>query len=207
MKRIIIKLVQHIIYKLSLQQYIKKQIEHDCINEQIKNVSGSNFSMHASAQIINLQKNPAKIIIGTRAQIKGLLLVFKYGGEIQVGSDSYVGEGTRIWSGNEIKIGNHVLISHNVNIIDTNSHEINFEERAIRYDELIFKGDWNEEGNVISKPIIIEDNVWINFNAIILKGVTIGKGAIIAAGSVVTKDVEPFTMVAGNPAKFIKKLN
>jgi acetyltransferase-like isoleucine patch superfamily enzyme len=207
MKRIIIKWVQQIIYKLSLQQYIKKQIEHDSINEQIKNVSGSNFSMHASAQIINLQKNPAKIIIGARAQIKGLLLVFKYGGEIQVGSDSYVGEGTRIWSGKEIKIGNHVLISHNVNIIDTNSHEINFEERALRYDELIFKGDWNEEGNVISKPIIIEDNVWINFNAIILKGVTIGKGAIIAAGSVVTKDVEPFTMVAGNPAKFIKKLN
>ena len=53
-------------------------------------------------------------------------------------------------------------------------------------------------------PIIIEDDVWIGANAIILSGVTIGEGAIIGAGSVVTKNVEPYTIFAGNPAKKIK---
>jgi acetyltransferase-like isoleucine patch superfamily enzyme len=48
--------------------------------------------------------------------------------------------------------------------------------------------------------------VWIGFNSIILKGVTIGEGAVIAAGSVVTKDVSPYTIVGGNPAKFLKKI-
>ncbi|MCZ8192279.1 MAG: DapH/DapD/GlmU-related protein, partial [Microcystis sp. LE19-338.1B] len=60
--------------------------------------------------------------------------------------------------------------------------------------------------DIQSAPVVIEDHVWIGFNVGILKGVTIGKGAIIGAGSVVTKDVEPFTVVAGNPAKIIKRL-
>jgi acetyltransferase-like isoleucine patch superfamily enzyme len=53
---------------------------------------------------------------------------------------------------------------------------------------------------------VIEDDVWISFNVSVLKGVTIGKGAIIAANTVVTKDVEPYTMVGGNPSKVIKKI-
>ena len=57
----------------------------------------------------------------------------------------------------------------------------------------------------MSAPIIIKDNVWIGMSAIILKGVTVGEGAIVAAGSVVTKDVPPHTIVAGVPARVIKK--
>ncbi|AKE63582.1 2,3,4,5-tetrahydropyridine-2,6-dicarboxylate N-acetyltransferase [Microcystis aeruginosa NIES-2549] len=60
--------------------------------------------------------------------------------------------------------------------------------------------------DIKSAPVVIEDHVWIGFNVAILKRVTIGKGAIIGAGSVVTQDVEPFTVVAGNPAKIIKRL-
>jgi len=59
---------------------------------------------------------------------------------------------------------------------------------------------------VNSRPIKIEDDVWIGMNVLVLKGVTIGRGAIVAAGSVVTKNVEPWTVVGGNPAKLIKKL-
>lgn len=54
--------------------------------------------------------------------------------------------------------------------------------------------------------IVIEDHVWLSFNVIVLKRVTIGKGTIIASGSMVTKNVESFTMVAGNPAKFVKNI-
>lgn len=113
---------------------------------------------------------------------------------------------SKIWSGESIKIGNNVLISHNVNIIDSNSHELNYLERADGYVNLITKGHPKEKGSIKTKPIVIEDYAWINFNSIILKGVTVGKGAIIAAGSVVTNDVPPFTLVAGNPAVIIKKI-
>ena len=63
--------------------------------------------------------------------------------------------------------------------------------------------DW---GCVNSQPIVIEDDAWIGMNCIILKGVTVGRGAVVGAGSVVTKDVPPWTLVAGNPARVIKEL-
>ena len=65
----------------------------------------------------------------------------------------------------------------------------------------------NKNWSVVSSaPILIKNNVWIGMNVIILKGVTIGEGAIVAAGSVVTKDVPDWTLVGGNPAKIIKNL-
>ena len=118
-----------------------------------------------------------------------------------------MGDGTRVWSGESVTIGNNVLISHNVEIVDTTSHEINHTERATRYKQLMKNGPWLTKGSIKTSPIVIEDDVWISFNAIILKGVTIGKGAIIAAGAVVVKDVPSWTMVAGNPAKIVKKLS
>jgi maltose O-acetyltransferase len=60
--------------------------------------------------------------------------------------------------------------------------------------------------DIQSKPILIEDDVWIGFNSAVLKGVTIGKGSIVAACSVVTKDVPEFVIVAGNPAKVVKEI-
>ena len=59
--------------------------------------------------------------------------------------------------------------------------------------------------DLVTKPISVGDAAWIATGAIILPGVTIGEGAVVAAGAVVTKDVEPWTVVGGNPAKFIKK--
>ena len=66
---------------------------------------------------------------------------------------------------------------------------------------LITNKNW---ATVNSKPIKICNDVWIGMNAIILKGVTVGEGAIVAAGAVVTKDVAPYTVVAGNPAVMVK---
>ena len=58
-----------------------------------------------------------------------------------------------------------------------------------------------------SKPIVIKDNVWIGRDCRILKGVTVGEGSIVALGAIVTKDVPPYTVVAGNPAKVVKQLS
>ena len=92
---------------------------------------------------------------------------------------------SKIYCFNSIKIGNNVVISENCIIRDSDNHKIN--------------------DNEISKPIIIEDDVWIGMNSTILKGVKIGKGAIVAAGSVVTRDVPQNVIVAGVPAKVIRK--
>ena len=71
---------------------------------------------------------------------------------------------------------------------------------------MIENGPWKTKGSVETKPILIKDYAWINFGAIILKGITIGSGSIVAAGAVVTKDVPDFVVVAGNPAAVIKEL-
>ena len=159
-----------------------------------------------TAKVENTQKDKSKIFLGKATLIEGRLLVFKYGGEIKLGEYVYVGVNSNVWSGESVTIGNNVLISHNVNIIDTNSHEIDHIERSERYKSLLINGHPKDKTSIITAPIIIEDDVWISFGVTILKNVTIGKGAIIAANSVVTKNVPSFTLVAGNPAIVIKKL-
>lgn len=89
-------------------------------------------------------------------------------------------------------------------IVDHNSHAISWENRSNDVkDWYVGKKNWD---NVIRKPVKINNKAWIGFNSIILKGITIGEGAIVGAGSVVTKDVPPYTIVAGNPAKIISEL-
>src|SRR5690606_22899985 len=153
-------------------------------------------SFKRTAKVENLQGKSDCIKIKDNVLIEGRLMVFKYGGEIRLGNYVYVGEGTHIRSAELINIGNNVLISHNVNIIDTNSHEIDYLERFESYKQASIDGPSTVKGNVDSASIDISDDVWISFGATILKGVKIGQGAVIAANSVVTKDVDPFTLVA-----------
>ncbi len=112
---------------------------------------------------------------------------------IKIQGDSFIGKHTRIIAYNEkINIGRNVLIAANSTLI-TRSHVHTDLANPIRCQ------------GYINKPIYIEDNVWIGTNCIILAGVRIGEGSIVAANSVVNKDVEPYTIVGGSPAKFIKK--
>jgi len=200
MKQYIFKIlakIYNIGKNISEIEYIKS-LEKYCVN--------NGGIIRSTSRIINISNKQENIIIGGKTIIDGELLIFNYGGKIVIGENTYIGKGTRIWSGDSINIGNNVLISHNVNIIDTNSHELDSIERTERYKQLISEGYPIDKGSIITSPIIIEDYAWISFNTIILKGVKIGKGAIVGAGAIVTKDVPPFTLVAGDPAKVIKKL-
>lgn len=134
-------------------------------------------------------------------------------GYVTIGDRAYLGSNVEIISRNKIEIGNDVTVAWGVTIYDHDSHSKNWRLRA-KMVEVFYsfygknncyeKIDWTD---VNSSPIIIKDKVWIGFDAIILKGVTIGEGAIVAARSVVTKNVEPYTIVGGNPAKKIKDIN
>lgn len=141
------------------------------------------------ARIINIIKEPTAIIVGANTIIRGELVTFGHGGNVKIGEWCYVGEGTRIWSAEQIQIGDRVLIAHNVNIHDSNSHPLNFRERHNHFKKIKEEGHPSKIDNLSSAPVIIEDDCWIGFNSIILKGVTVGRGSIIGAGSIVTKDV------------------
>lgn len=104
---------------------------------------------------------------------------------LTIGRSTWIGTRVEIHCADNIKIGANCKIGWDSIIMDRDYHGIN-----------------NDAEN--TKPVIIEDNVWICCRAIILKGVRIGEGAIVGAGSVVTKDVTPHTVVGGNPARIIK---
>lgn len=106
--------------------------------------------------------------------------------DLSIGAMSFIGRRTEIHSGEKIAIGKHVRIGWDCLIMDRDYHAL--------------PGEKEER----TAPVIIEDNAWIGARAIILKGVTIGHDAIVGAGSVVTKNVKPCTMVAGNPARVVK---
>lgn len=111
---------------------------------------------------------------------------------IKIGSNTRI-NGSCIHAYSQIIIGENCLIAANCHIFDGNGHDLSFPDVANRVNT--FGG---------SKPIIIEDNVWIGINSIICPGVVIGFGSIVSANSVVNQDVPPMSIVAGNPAVVIK---
>lgn len=168
-------------------------------------VSGKDTVVHESANIINGLNVKDNISMGSYCHIKGELLLFGHGGIIEMGDYCYVGPNTYIWSAKRISIGDRVLISHNCNIFDSDTHPLDPEERHRQFREIITSGQ-PKQIDLKEKDVIIEDDVLIAANSIILKGVTIGRAAVIGAGSVVTRDVPPYAVVAGNPARVVKSL-
>lgn len=112
-----------------------------------------------------------------------------HGATIRVGD--FVGvSGCTITACSAITIGDHVLIGSGALLTDSDAHSIDPDERR--------RGGGGE-----SKPIIVEDDVFIGARAIVLKGVVIGKGSVIGAGAVVSKSVPPYSVVVGNPGKIV----
>lgn len=162
--------------------------------------------------------NPPKtseicIEIGQDTHIFCQLNTLRPNARIKIGKRCHIGN-ANLTAAENITIGDDVLIAWGANIVDNDSHSVNWEDR--KYDAKQFYDDYlidknngiknKDWSNVKVKKIVIGDKAWIGFNSIILKGVNIGEGSVVAAGSVVTKDVPAYTVVGGNPAKVIKKL-
>lgn len=112
-----------------------------------------------------------------------------YGKPVTIGKDCFIQQCCTFFGRGGITIGDGVFIGPKVNLITIN-HDPDPDNRSATY----------------GRPIVIEDKVWIGINSTVLPGVRIGYGAIIGAGSVVTKDVPAMTIAAGNPARIIKKI-
>src|SRR6516162_1467442 len=168
-------------------------------------VFGPTVSFLSSAEVINYGARE-NLRIGEYCHIAGQLSINRPGGRLSIGSNCFVGPQSRIWAIDEIEIGNFVLISHLVDIHDSDSHPLEASLRRQYPIDLFERKRPVDFKHVSSAPVRIEDDVWIGFKSTVLKGVTIGRGAIIAAASLVTKNVEPFTLVAGNPARVVRTL-
>jgi maltose O-acetyltransferase len=113
--------------------------------------------------------------------------------KMKVGSNVVFGENTIIQANGDLTIGNNVLVGPGC-FIWTVNHDFTVDNISLQQKYFL-------------KPVIIEDNVWIGANVKIVAGVKIGTRSVVGMGSVVTRDVEPNSLVAGNPAHFIKYLN
>lgn len=150
--------------------------------------------------------------IGQECMLNNSLVFESNTGSVSIGDRCYFGSSGLIISRDRVVIGNDVTIAWGVTIYDHNSHSLDASDRkaAVRHFYLNYgKGDCFANidfRNVKAAPIIIHDKVWIGMEVLILKGVTIGEGAVIAARSVVLSDVEPYSIYSGNPAVFVKKI-
>lgn len=138
----------------------------------------------------NTENNRFKSI-GDNVQLQGGTYFLRE--NIEIGNNVYIGPEAYIFAQGGLYIGDGTIIGPRVTIM-TNNHNFDSDDlMSIPYD-----------GRNIIKKVIINENVWIGANVSIVPGVTIGEGAIIALGAVITKDVPPFAVVGGNPAKIIK---
>jgi acetyltransferase-like isoleucine patch superfamily enzyme len=126
------------------------------------------------------------------------------GGEIRIGSRTFIGRSNLVCY-RSVTVGDDVIMSWGITIVDHDSHSIDWANRRNDVSEWS-KGrkDW---AHVAHAPVFIADKAWIGFNVSILKGVTVGEGAVIGACSVVTRDVPPYAVVVGNPARLVRTLS
>jgi acetyltransferase-like isoleucine patch superfamily enzyme len=160
--------------------------------------------LYSSARIFNIAKEKQRIRIGANSLIRGELLVF-HDGHIQIGEWCYFGENSRLWSAKRVIIGDRVQVSHGVNIFDNLTHPNNPSERHRQLQAIATTGH-PRDVDLKPRTVHIHNDVLVGCNTVILPGVRIGEGSIVGAASVVTHDVLPYCVVAGNPARVIREL-
>lgn len=143
--------------------------------------------------------------VGSGSLVRGVVTFARNGSSLLVGNNTAINGATSFSIASGVEIGNNVLISYECMIMDHDGHSADPDIRKKDLPDLL-EGCSKAWETVKILPVRIEDSAWIGARSIILKGVTVGQGAIVAAGSVVTKSVPPFVIVAGNPAREVGKV-
>jgi acetyltransferase-like isoleucine patch superfamily enzyme len=159
----------------------------------IRSESKSYIERRFSIKTFNFKKSRLKIVLKKGAGIQHDVII-QGSGKLEIGENSFIGSFSTIGVNSKIVIGKNVMIAQNVSIRDSD-HRFDDIERP-----MIQQG-------IVTDKVIIENNVWIGYGAVITKGVTVGQGSIIAANAVVTKDVPENAIMAGVPARILKYRN
>lgn len=154
------------------------------------------FLKRLRCRIILLKHN--NVLFGKNSSF-GRGTVFFAPNQMRISNNVYIGKYCTLNA--DIEIEEDVLIGNNVGFIGKYDHDFSIIGKSIKDSPWIGDNDYNFKGK--NQKIIIEKDCWIGYGAIVVTGVHIGRGSIVAAGSVVLNDVEPYTIVAGNPAKVV----
>jgi len=150
---------------------------------------GSNVEIYENSK---LETAGGELIIGDDCEIHRNVLISCYGGRIEIGNNCSFNPNCVVYGHGGLKMGDDIRMATGVVIIPANH---NFEKKNVAI----------RKQGISKKGIIIGDDVWIGARSVILDGVKIGKGCVIAAGSVVNKNLPDYSVAAGVPAKVIKK--
>lgn len=142
---------------------------------------------------------PLGLKTGSHVTLQSAALSIEKNGYVEIGDYSYI-SGASLAAYHKILIGKYVFIAGGVTIVDTDFHPLDPATRLLDTIAVSTVGDKSRRPKFDTAPVIIEDDVWIGFNATILKGVTIGKGSVIEPGAVVSKNIPAGSVVSGNPA-------
>lgn len=145
-----------------------------------------------------------RLTIGSQSRVETRITVEREGASLSIGNRTFIGGGD-ISCASRIEIGDDVMIAWGTTIFDHASHSLRFSQRANDTTDWL-RGEKNW-GVVEMAEVRIGNKAWIGFGSTLLPGVVIGEGAVIGAGSVVTRDVPPWTVAAGNPARVIRALD
>lgn len=168
---------------------------------------GLRFKIAHSVQPANREY----VKIGNSCLLNCQIVFESQGGHVSIGNNTNIGNSTIICH-DGVTIGNNVTMAWGITVYDHDSHSLDAYERRRDHKRILedtksgcplMHKDWE---SVKAAPIVIKDDAWIGMNAIVLKGVTVGVGSVIGAGSVVTRDVPDYCVAAGNPARIVKKL-
>ena len=157
----------------------------------------------SQAWIENLSGDPRRVTIGERSALRGLIRI-ESTGTLTIGHHTYIGDDTLISVNTGVTIGNDVAIAHGVQIFDNASHPVDWQERQ-KHTRGILNGT-GSDAHFSGRPVTIGDNCWLGTMCVIRAGVSVGARSIVSALALVTEDVPPDVIVAGNPAKVVKEL-
>lgn len=147
-------------------------------------------------------EGPVGLRVGNNVTIWRASLAAEEDGVIEIGDDCYIANASLVCS-KRITIGSRVLIAGGVTIADSDFHPMAPAMRVADTIALSLVGDRHHRPSVEAQPVIIEDDVWIGLNAVVLQGVTIGRGAIIGAGAVVNRSIPAWSIAVGVPARVV----
>jgi acetyltransferase-like isoleucine patch superfamily enzyme len=170
-------------------------------NAQLLDACGTTSQVRGSVE----KRGPgSRIEVGEGCLIDGTLVTEAPNAHISIGSNTFIGGKTLLAAVKEIIVEDDVLISYECVISDSDNHSLRYSERKHDlHDWLAGHHDWEK---FATAPVRICKGAWLGARVMVAKGVTIGEGAVVGMGSVVTKDVAPYTIVAGNPARVIREL-
>lgn len=200
---------------MDLLQRIRKRLFNDPyrIASKSKNIRIGNSQLGSGFDVrFDLPREDIALVIGERCILRNAFIFESDRGRITVGDGVFINSGTMVISRSSVEIGNSVTIAWGCVIYDHDSHSISYLDRIADQEQqlidlprgnLVANKNWD---HVATAPIRICDHAWLGFDVVVLKGVTVGEGAIVGARSVVTHDVPAWTVAAGNPASVIKEL-